>query len=67
MNRWSEIHNPAGSGSKERGAGTNQGLRRTLANLKRNEAEFRNSQTPHEKTRAHRLGYCECAPEFNMP
>jgi hypothetical protein len=60
MSRWVEIHSPATSGNKDH-KGTNQGLRRVLANLKRNEAEFRNTNTPHDRTRAHRLNRCDCA------
>lgn len=53
MNRWSKIHTP---GSK----GANRGLSRQVAELKRTEAEARNAATPHDRTRAHRLGRCDC-------
>lgn len=47
MSRWREIHRPDGN---------NKGLKRFLKELKRQEAEFRNSNTPLERTKAYRLG-----------
>jgi hypothetical protein len=36
---------------------------RTLRELKRAEAEVRNAATPHENTKAHRLGRCKNCEE----
>jgi hypothetical protein len=37
-----------------------RGALRELRRRRRAEAEERNAQTPHERTRRHRLGRCDC-------
>lgn len=34
---------------------------------KRREAEERNARTPHDRTKAHRLGRCSCATPESRP
>lgn len=67
MSRWSELHNPAESGNGKRAGTANKGLRRVLVNLKRNEAEFRSDNTPHERTRAHRMHKCDGTSPCQKP
>lgn len=40
-----------------------KGYSRTLRESKRAEAQERNKNTPHERTKAHRLSKCDCVPE----
>lgn len=60
MSAWRTLHNAAASGNSKHPGTANKGLGRTLKQLKRAEAEERNSKTPHNRTRAHRVGRCEC-------
>lgn len=38
-----------------------RGYARLLRQEKRKEAEARNARTPHDRTKAHRLGKCDCS------
>jgi hypothetical protein len=60
MNKWRALHNPAASGKAKHPGVVNKGLARTVRELKREQAAERNAETPHDRTRAHRTGRCEC-------